>query len=108
MANKISDNDNAREMGTFPPICEVKVCLDVQETPGGEGGGGGGRLAVPDLIKEILTGGGDTENQGRTEKKTRGHSNSIVRLRISQFERGCLSLSADKHVAEETNNNSDN
>ena len=40
-----------------PPKSEAKVCLNLQEIPGG------GRLAVPDLIKEILTGSGDTEKQ---------------------------------------------
>ena len=36
---------------------EAKVCLELQEIPGGGG------LAVPDLIKEIVTGSGDTEKQ---------------------------------------------
>ena len=91
-------------------------------------GGGGHRLAVPDLIKEILTGSGESEKQvgdlasqavthclclqGRTELSSAENKtdrrNSMVRLRISQFEGGCLSLSSEKQTEEKTIDNSDN
>ena len=64
----MSDNmrDNGNKKGDFSQKSEAKVCPDLENIPGG------GRLAVPDLIKEILTGSGDTE------KQVRDISNSLV------------------------------
>ena len=49
--------ENGNKKGDFSQKSEAKVCPDLENIPGG------GRLAVPDLIKEILTGSGDTEKQ---------------------------------------------
>ena len=71
----------------------------MQKTPGGV------RLAVPDLIKEILTGSGDTEKAGARKKTTLGRLNSMVRMRISQFEGPLSPSSLRKQSAEKKSNN---
>ena len=85
---------------------------------------------MPDLIKEILTGSGESKAQvgcqpvpeitkdflcwqeatselGSGGKLSR-EMKSLVRMRISQFEGGCLPLSAEKQTAEKKIDNSDN